>query len=152
MINNNMMFYVGQILTSNRGRSDHLYASLANYMVGSGTSSQTAMECEPLPPIGQSRHQGRSSLYHPTQARVSNRGSINTMNSINSSNYAPCSLPAEPMVCFYQTYEPQHHSFSGIVGPPESTGAKLPPSNTKAERDDSPMIGVCVQQSPVAIH
>lgn len=148
--------HIGQILTSNRGRNDHhLYASLANYMVGSGTSSQTAMECEPLPPIGQPRHQqGRSSLYHQTQARVSNRGSINTMNSINSSNYTPCSLPAEPMVCFYQTYEPQHHSFSGIVGPPESTGGKLPPSNSnsKVERDDSPMVGVCVQQSPVAIH
>ncbi|KRT82278.1 protein kinase, partial [Oryctes borbonicus] len=50
-----------------------------------------------------------------------------------------------------------HTSFSGHTVPDGPAPKHNPqtqngPSSSQADRDDSPMVGVCVQQSPVAIH
>lgn len=137
-------------MVNSRSRPEHMYPipSLSGGYSNSSstqTGGTTAMECEPLPPIQRhSHHQHRAAhRYQPAAARAA-----------ALMNYAPCSLPAsaDAMAGFYQPYAGQRNytnSQDGATGKLQTASSS---SNNQTERDDSPMVGVCVQQSPVAIH
>lgn len=106
-----------------------------------------AMECEPVQ-LSNSLH-----LRHGHQHRGGQRyqtGRIGTL-----MNYAPCSLPTDTVASYYHSYSGQRNC-TGLMGSQENTTEKLQAasssSNNQTDREDSPMVGVCVQQSPVAIH
>lgn len=109
---------------SSRSRPEHVYPISSSAY--SNSSTQTAMECEPLPPISSAKHgHAHRSRY---QAGRSNA------------------------IVSYRPYVGQRPSGFGVTThdvqkPTQST------SNNQQEHDDaSPMVGVCVQQSPVVIH
>lgn len=139
--------FAGMNMVNSRSRPEHMYPIPLTGGYTNSSSTQTAMECEPLPPINSSHqrhgHQHRAThRYQPARA-----GAL--------MNYAPCSLPTDTMAGYYQPYSGQR-SYTGITTSQDGTTGKLQTasssSNNQSERDDSPMVGVCVQQSPVAIH
>lgn len=151
-------------MVNNRTRAEHLYPPVALAI------TQTAMECEPLPPISQQRHQHTRATHryqgttrNVLQLQQQQQSAPTTTTAAAAAtliNYAAqCSLPPapEPMVGFYQPYAAQHAGYTSLVNSQDGTTGKLQaasgPAGTQADRDDSsPMVGVCVQQSPVAIH
>lgn len=88
--------------------------------------SYMAMDCDPSP----SRHQHRQ--RYPVTIPIVGIGSIGSSSLLHTS-YSGHTVPDGPV--------PNHN-------PQTQNG----PSSSQADRDDSPMVGVCVQQSPVAIH
>lgn len=136
------IFFIGLNMVNNRSRPEHMYP--IGYT--NSSSTQTAMECEPVPMMNSS-HQRHGHQHRATHRYQPPRSSA-------LMNYAPCSLPTETMSGYYQPYSGQR-SYTGLTNQ-DGTSGKMQTtsssSNNQTERDDSPMVGVCVQQSPVAIH
>lgn len=134
-------------MVNNRSRPEHMYRKSMTGNYTNSSSTQTAMECEPVPMIN-SCHQRHGHQHRTThlyqQART---GAL--------MNYAPCSLPSDTMTSYYQPYSGQR-SYSNMANSQDGSSIKMQTtsssSTNQTERDDSPMVGVCVQQSPVAIH
>lgn len=113
-----------QTKASSRSRPEHVYPISSSAY--SNSSTQTAMECEPLPPLTSGKH------GHAHRSRYQATGRSNAI-----VNYGP--YGQRPSGFSVPSHDGQK--------PSQST------SNNQQEHDDaSPMVGVCVQQSPVVIH
>ncbi|XP_044730399.1 serine/threonine-protein kinase minibrain isoform X2 [Chrysoperla carnea] len=165
------------LLGSRSTRAEHLqYQQHSSMQYNSSSSTQTAMECEPVAhcstgrsfPHGHSHGRSRYPTHHQQRATISTitsagnsgltSGSLSSLhNNNNNSNYAPTSLPLDfgpaSLDCtgyFQTTTEP---STSKTVVQRQHVGTVAPSATVvSGDRDESPMVGVCVQQSPVAIH
>lgn len=172
------------MLGSRSTRAEHLPSayqhSLQYNSISSSSSSQTAMECEPIAHCSTSSggrsfphgHTHGRSRYQPTAAVAATlahqrviTGTNNNTNSGASSlqhSYAPTSLsldfgpPSLDCSGYFTNTDPSTASTTTSNNTkkqnvPRQHGGVQPTGNS-GDRDDSPMVGVCVQQSPVAIH
>lgn len=85
---------------------------------------------------------------------VGRQRDITKHNSYQPQNFTAMECDPSPSRHQHKTYPPVvPYSFMVSDGMNQKHGVpQNGPNNSQAERDDSPMVGVCVQKSPVAIH
>lgn len=128
----------------------HGYPQVVGYHhapVGYVTASTSTMDFD-APSPRHHQHNSRQQQHHSQQQQPPQPQQRfllhHDMSGLPLMDYAGAvSLPYVPYGAYSapeQSTPPRHHSNPTQGGPPQ------------AERDDSPMVGVCAQHSPVAIH
>ncbi|XP_077293170.1 minibrain isoform X2 [Arctopsyche grandis] len=113
-----------------RVRSDMLMSQFPSGHGVGGTGGTGAMECEPAFPHS---HPHRT-RYLPHRSLLA--GAVDALGSLEGAVFYPDRAGAPPRAPPHPPLLPPSH----------------PPPPDSAAQSDSPMVGVCVQQSPVAIH
>lgn len=113
---------------NSRSRPDHMYPIPLSYVNNNSSSTQTAMECEPLPPISSKHGHGHRSRFQSGRP-----------NALVNGPYGPYGAQRPYMATSHD-------------GPAKLQTAQSSSSGQPDHDDSSPMVGVCVQQSPVVIH
>lgn len=144
----------------------------------SGSGSYQPMECESSPrhtlglggrrPTGSSNAPTSSAPASIDAGSGNGGGSSLIQSSLGSYNslilpsipHLPAAMMGSPMSGIHHQ-QPSFYNYTGYGAGPEGHRQVVVPSQVvvagakqraDADREDSPMVGVCVQQSPVAIH
>ncbi|XP_063237712.1 serine/threonine-protein kinase minibrain isoform X2 [Bacillus rossius redtenbacheri] len=132
-------------VVGSRARSDpttsHHHAGTAVYPSNytQSAATQTAMECDNFP-------SARPAHFHHTHHAHRSR----FPRSFECPQTGGLNMPLVPAGGFYPaSFVPPQGPAAWGAQPPDSSGA---PAQGGSDREDSPMVGVCVQQSPVASH